>query len=552
MIGAIRYVNSIGEEIAFGEGCWHYGKTDIFDTSCAHRSIGGRITGFERNIREMSLTVELAGPEEERRRLADVTSYDVRTGQPGTLWADGCSMRCWIPGAALSDWYQLEDRLTAELTVVSDDPVWVRSASVTLESRDDLVVGGLDYPHDYPHDYLYSAGASVVMENPFRLPAKCDIYIPGPCSDPYVIIAGNRYQVLGDVDKGQLLIIKGLRGPRDRRAPLRRHRAQRVRQARDRGRGAALRGDTRGALRGLVVGLLQRGGGHVRGEDKPVVDVIWADRFGREKGYVGKVAGDFTIGTENTFALKVESSAGISQDCYLMIDGHRVRRHRGRRGDRHLGRLRDRIRAHLARLLASRLVVPDAGQLHHTVSGDLNAVLGELVQRLGLWERMAAEESASGMSVSAWEFSRASADMDAYTGIRAMLRSAGAKLRIRYDSALRKAVLSAVPRGDYTSDGLDGERVDFILRRTRPVNHLHCLGTGEGLERVVVDLYADRAGNVSKTQTITGMALREEVFESSSAEAAELEEDGTQAPREMQEEMSECGLKGADDRPVRH
>lgn len=181
------------------------------------------------------------------------------------------------------------------------------------------------------------------------------------------------------------------------------------------------------------------------------------------------------------------------------------------------------------------------------MSGDLNAVLGELVQRLGLWERMAAEESASGMSVSAWEFSRASADMDAYTGIRAMLRSAGAKLRIRYDSALRKAVLSAVPRGDYTSDGLDGERVDFILRRTRPVNHLHCLGTGEGLERVVVDLYADRAGNVSKTQTITGMALREEVFESSSAEAAELEEDGTKRLREMQEEMSECGLKGADD-----
>lgn len=209
MIGTIRYVNSIGEEIVLGEGFWHYGKTDIFDTSCAHRSIGGRITGFERDIREMSLTVELAGPEEERRRLADVTSYDVRTGQPGTLWANGCSMRCWIPGAALSDWYQLEDRLTAELTVVSDDPVWVRSASVTLESRDDLVVGGLDYPHDYPHDYLYSAGASVVMENPFRLPAKCDIYIPGPCSDPYVIIAGNRYQVLGDVDKGQLLIIKG-------------------------------------------------------------------------------------------------------------------------------------------------------------------------------------------------------------------------------------------------------------------------------------------------------------------------------------------------------
>ena len=157
-----------------------------------------------------------------------------------------------------------------------------------------------------------------------------------------------------------------------------------------------------------------------------MVDVIWADRFGREKGYVGKVAGDFTIGTENTFALKVESSAGISQDCYLMIDGTE---HGGIVDGVEIDTSADDVTVSGRTwhgLLASRLVVPDAGQLHYTVSGDLNAVLGELVQRLGLWERMAAEEGASGMSVSAWKFSRASADMDAYTGIRAMLRSAGA------------------------------------------------------------------------------------------------------------------------------
>lgn len=205
----IAYENSLGERIAFGEGCWHYADTDVFDTSQAHRSIGGRITGFDRGIAEMSMKVWLDGPEEERRRLADVTSYDVRTGRPGTLWANGCRMSCWIPGIAPKDWYQLEDMYCAELTVVSDDPVWVRTASVTLEARADLEIGGLDYPHDYPHDYLYSSGTSVVIENPFRLPAKCDIYIPGPCTDPYVIIAGNRYQVRGSVDKGQLLVIRG-------------------------------------------------------------------------------------------------------------------------------------------------------------------------------------------------------------------------------------------------------------------------------------------------------------------------------------------------------
>lgn len=278
-----------------------------------------------------------------------------------------------------------------------------------------------------------------------------------------------------------------------------------------------------------------------------MVDVIWADRYGREQGYVGKVAGDFTIGTDNTFALKVESSTGIAQDCYLMIDGSEY------------GGIVDGVEIDTSKdyvtlsgrtwhgLLATQLIVPDPGQLHHTVSGDLNAVLGALVERLGLSSRMAAESRPSGLSVAGWKFSRASAEMDAYTGIRTMLRSAGAKLRIRYDAGLRRAVLSAVPRGDYTSDGLDGERVDFVLRRTRPVNHLHCLGEGEGLDRVVVDLYADEQGNVSKRQTIFGEAHREEAFESSSAGEAELEEDGAKRLREMQAEMSTCGLSGADD-----
>lgn len=209
MIDVITYVSSIGERIEFGRGCWHFGETDIFDTTQAHRSIGGRITGFEHDIREMGLTVMCDGPESERRRLADVLAYDVRTGNCGRLVANGCYMTCWVPGVSPQDWYQIEDMFAADLTVVSDDPVWVRSASVTLESRDDLVIGGLDYPHDYPHDYLYSSGASAVLENPFQLPAKCDIVIPGPCRDPYVIIAGNRYQVLCEVQRGQLLMIKG-------------------------------------------------------------------------------------------------------------------------------------------------------------------------------------------------------------------------------------------------------------------------------------------------------------------------------------------------------
>ncbi|MCI9496007.1 MAG: hypothetical protein HFJ67_10285 [Adlercreutzia mucosicola] len=279
----------------------------------------------------------------------------------------------------------------------------------------------------------------------------------------------------------------------------------------------------------------------------PVVDVIWADRYGREVGYIGKVAGDFAIGRENTFSLVVSSDVPVEQGCYVMIDGTEY------------GGMVDGVEIDTTAdfvtvsgrtwhgLLATQLIVPDPGQLHHSESGDCNAVLGRLVERTGLSGVMAAERAPSGFEVSGWRFSRASAEMDAYTGIRAMLRSVGAKLAVRYDSAARRAVLSAVPRGDYTSDGLDGERVGFVLRTTRPVNHLHCLGIGEGLARTVVDLYADDRGNVSRTQTIFGAAHKGETYENSSSDAADLESDGRKRLADLQEGMSSCALAGADD-----
>lgn len=277
-----------------------------------------------------------------------------------------------------------------------------------------------------------------------------------------------------------------------------------------------------------------------------MVDVIWADPYGREVGYVGKVAGDFTIGTPNTFSLMVPRSLGISENCYIMVDGTE---YGGMVDGLEIDTSQDYITVTGPTwhgLLAAQAVVPDAGQTYYTATGECNAAIGRLIERIGLSSRMTASGADSGFSVSGWRFSRASYEMDAYTGIRAMLRSVGAKLRIRYDSEKRMAVLSAVPVDDYTDDGMDGNRNDFTIKTKRPVNHLHCLGVGEGAARTTVDLYADERGRVSKTQSIFGMQHRCEVYENSSSELPALEEDGRKRLADLQTGMSACSLSGAD------
>ena len=270
-------------------------------------------------------------------------------------------------------------------------------------------------------------------------------------------------------------------------------------------------------------------------------EVIHADAYGHELGYLEWCEGDFAVGRENTFELRVPPDAGVSIGDYLMVEGTE---YGGVVDGIEVDTTQDYVTASGRTwhgLLATTLVKPDPGQSHLVLSGDLNAVIRRLIDRQGLGLCLAAPGD-SGMAVEDFRVSRLSGQMDAYTVIRAALRSAGAKLRIRYDGALRKAALSAVPRASYVSDGLDGSRGDFRVRTTRPVNHLHCMGAGEGTARAIVDVYADADGRVSRTQSLYGPAHKEQAYENTNLEADELAAEGAERLAEMQEELRTCSV----------
>lgn len=277
------------------------------------------------------------------------------------------------------------------------------------------------------------------------------------------------------------------------------------------------------------------------------MDVIYADAQLRELGFLPFAEGDFTVGLYNTFSLKVPPDLSIAEGSYLMLDGTE---YGGRVDGLDIETDADYVTA-VGRtwhgLLGTALVKPSAGESHLVESGECNAVVGRLVERLGLSYCMAASDADSGFSVSGWRFTREGESMDGYSQIRSMLRSVGAKLRIRYDGARRRAVLSAVPVGDYRDSGIDGDLVPFRISTRRPVNHLHCMGVGEGAARVVLDLYADRNGAVSRHQTLTGPYHCEEAYDNPAAELAELEEYGARRLAEYQADLRKCSIKGQDD-----
>ena len=181
-------------------------------------------------------------------------------------------------------------------------------------------------------------------------------------------------------------------------------------------------------------------------------------------------------------------------------------------------------------ILETKVIEPDAGESHYIVSGEANAVISSLIERLGLFELFEASKENSGLMIKDYQFARY---VDAYKGITDMLESVSGKMRIIFKNG--KAIISAFPLVDYSeSEQIDNDSIDFKVEKTyNTVNHLICLGKGELTERLIVHLYSDENGNISENQFFFGIDEITKTYEQTNEEEREkLIESGTEKLKE--------------------
>lgn len=182
-------------------------------------------------------------------------------------------------------------------------------------------------------------------------------------------------------------------------------------------------------------------------------------------------------------------------------------------------------------LLESKVIEPDNGADYLVLSGEANEVLASLVTRLSLSPLFAASSEDSGIAINNYKMNRY---ISGYSGIAKMLDSVGAKLKMVYQDGC--VVLYAEAIHDYTKDEeFDADLVPFKAKRNfRSINHLICLGSGELAERLVVHLYTDTDGNISQTQTQTGLDEVTAIYEYSNINSKEeLIAEGTEKFKEL-------------------
>ena len=173
-------------------------------------------------------------------------------------------------------------------------------------------------------------------------------------------------------------------------------------------------------------------------------------------------------------------------------------------------------------MLAGKIVKPPSGSDYYTLSGDANTCIATLLTYVGLTDVLTARSTSSGITVSSYDFDRFT---NAYNGLLKMLASANAVLRIERHGGITE--LWAESLTTITNEA-DSDLMGFtITDSVRVPNHLVCAGEGELQQRVILDLYADASGNVSTTQTFTGVDEIAVFYNYTNADATQLLEDGT-------------------------
>ena len=258
--------------------------------------------------------------------------------------------------------------------------------------------------------------------------------------------------------------------------------------------------------------------------------VIYTDASRHDVGVLAGATLDLEVGDSDSFEVEAPSDYDISGGSLVYVDGTSL----GGIVDHVVPTTGEPLVTYRGRtwagILAERVVKPPPGSAYYEFDCDANALLRALVEDLGLGWLFEVPAGPSGVALSG-RFDRY---CDLWDGLRKAARASGARVSVTWGGA--KAELTMVPRATYEAN--PSEAPATVDAPWRAVNHLVCLGKGQGASRVVRHIYADASGNVSATQSLFGADEREMAYEYTNAEAAELVEEGTKKLRELQERSS--------------
>lgn len=225
------------------------------------------------------------------------------------------------------------------------------------------------------------------------------------------------------------------------------------------------------------------------------MDLIYADETRMDQGILDAYAFDMAYGTEeNNFTCTIDRTSHCCREgFYLYVENEEY------------GGVVDKMKVDTQKdeitysgrtwhgILEKKIICPEDGQDYAVFDGEANAVLQAVIDMIDLSDLFEASKEDSGIQIQSYQMDRY---IDAYQGIRKMLKDADGKLKVAWKN--KKVVLSAELRQDYSQDEeFHTAQIDFSIEKDyQPVNHIICLGQGDLKDRSVIHIFCDENGGI--------------------------------------------------------
>lgn len=216
MLDKFFYENNNGKRVVFGEGGLYANYNDLRDYEWSYSDDNNIIGGFYKEPVKKSLPIviiknSLSERIAVRNSLFEVFESDILAGKKGRICIGNWYLKCWITAIENSSYLIHRDFTKADLTVITDEPFWIKEKIFSYRAVNVSASGGIDFPFDLPIDLQSSNVGQNTVSNSQIFPAAFKITVYGPSSNPVMIkIGGHTYQVNVGLNSGENLVIDSM------------------------------------------------------------------------------------------------------------------------------------------------------------------------------------------------------------------------------------------------------------------------------------------------------------------------------------------------------
>lgn len=218
MLEIAKFVNHLNQTIEFGSGGVFISDSEMHNYEWEYDDNFDEITNFHKGItpKKMKIIIMAASEEEGiniRNRIFEVFERDVLAEKPGRFYQDGYYMTGYFIASQKSKWYISKRYMEQEVTMVTDQPDWIRESLYSYLITDDIknVAGNVKkYSYQYVYRYKNQNSSSRIMNNAV-IDSDFIFRIYGPVANPLIMVNNHVYQVNVSINIGEYVEINSQR-----------------------------------------------------------------------------------------------------------------------------------------------------------------------------------------------------------------------------------------------------------------------------------------------------------------------------------------------------